>query len=434
MRRDVDSALGRPMAKLIAPGLWSEVPSPFCGIGADDLTVRVRDDGAVTVEDNGDPVTRAGFEQPLGDKTPRVDGRPVPLEAAVSRAAELLQAAQLPLIAGLAADVNGVRAALSLGDRLGAVVDAADGEALLRNLLVLQDSGWMTCTLAEVKNRADLIVMVGGGLETGFPRFFERHVWVDGMFVRAGERRVIHLGQAPSAAGRASPGKAPEVLACDDVHLPQVLAVLRALVKGESVAAEAVGGIPVARLAELAKSLKAARYGVLVWSAASWNWPHAELAVQTLCELIKELNRTTRCSGLPLGGKLGSQTATQVCGWQSGYPLRIRFSRGTPEYDPYLNATERLLDEGSADALLWLAAFDSEQTPPPTEIPTIVVGRCGMAFPRPPAVFIPVGCPGIDHPGHTYRTDNVVAIRLYQLRSVGLPSSAQVIRAIEQRL
>jgi len=434
MRRDVDSALGRPMAKMIAPGLWGQVPSPFCGIGADDLTVRVGDDGAVTVEDNGDPVTRAGFEQPLGDKSPRLDGRPVSLEVAVTRAAELLRAAQLPLISGLAADVNGVRAALSLADRLGAVVDAANGEALLRNLLVLQDSGWMTCTLAEVKNRADLIVMVGGGLETGFPRFFERHVWVDGMFVRADERRVIHLGRPPSAADRVSPEKAPEILACDDADLPDVLAVLRALVKGESVAAETVGGIPVARLAELAESLKAARYGVLAWAAASWNWPHAELAVQTLCELVKEVNRTTRCSGLPLGGKDGSQTATQVCGWQSGYPLRIRFSRGTPEYDPYLNATERLLDEGAADVLLWLAAFDSEQTPPPAEIPTIVVGRCGMAFPRPPAVFIPVGCPGIDHPGHTYRTDNVVAIRLYQLRNVGLPSSAQVIRAIEQRL
>jgi len=423
------------MAKRIEAGLWEQVPSPFCGIAADDLTVWVGDDGRVKVEEHADPVTRAGFEQPLGEVRPQIDGQPVSLEEAVARAAELLEAAELPLIAGLAADVNGVRAALSLADRLGAVVDAMNAEASLRNLLVLQDSGWMTCTLAEVKNRADLIVVVGVDVEVGFPRFFERHVWVDGMFVRACERRVVYLGKAPSGQAAVSPeGIPPQVMPCDDADLPQVMAVLRALVKGESVAVQAVGGIAVDRLAELAEALKGARYGVVVWSAAALDWPHAELTVQMLCEMVKDLNRATRCSGLPLGGKEGDQTAVQVCGWQTGYPLRIRFSRGTPEYDPYLNATSRLLAEGEVDALLWLSAFNGKKTPPDAAVPTVVVGRCGMTFEKSPQVFIPVGCPGIDHAGHTYRTDNVVAVRLYRLRDVGLPSSAQVLQAIERRL
>jgi formylmethanofuran dehydrogenase subunit B len=57
-----------------------------------------------------------------------------------------------------------------------------------------------------------------------------------------------------------------------------------------------------------------------------------------------------------------------------------------------------------------------------------------MSFAKQPDVFIPVGTPGIDHAGHAYRLDNVVAIRLKKLRDAGLPSTAEVLTAIEQAL
>ncbi|GAB4359210.1 MAG: formylmethanofuran dehydrogenase subunit B [Methylohalobius crimeensis] len=423
------------MAKMIEPGVWAQVPSPFCGIAADDLKIRVVDDGRLEIVENGDSITRAGFEQPVGDARPRIDGKPASLEEAVTRAAEMLKKAELPLVAGLATDVNGMRAALSLADRLGAVVDTMNAGAALRNLLVQQDAGWMTTTLAEVKNRADLIVVAGVDLEARFPRFFERHVWVDGMFVEVKARDIVYLGKAPSGKAAVSPdGRKPQVMACEDADLPAVTAVLRALVKGERVATEKVGGIAVSELAALAERLKNARYGVIAWAAGALDWAYAELTVQTLCETIKELNHTTRCSGLPLGGMEGDQTATQVCGWQTGYPLRLRFSRGCPEYDPYLNDGERLLAEEQADALLWVSAYNAQRTPPVAEVPTIAVGRGGMTFEREPEVYIPVGCPGIDHAGHTYRTDNVVAVRLAKLRDSDLPATARVLGEIERAL
>ena len=72
--------------------------------------------------------------------------------------------------------------------------------------------------------------------------------------------------------------------------------------------------------------------------------------------------------------------------------------------------------------------------PPETTLPTIVVGRSGMTFAKEPTVFIPVGTPGIDHAGHAFRMDNVVAIRLKKLRDSGLPSTAEVLNTIEQAL
>jgi len=80
-----------------------------------------------------------------------------------------------------------------------------------------------------------------------------------------------------------------------------------------------------------------------------------------------------------------------------------------------------LLENGEADALVWVQAFNVNAVPPETNLPTIVVGRSGMTFTKEPDVFIPVGTPGIDHAGHAYRMDNVVAIRLKNSESLDYP-------------
>jgi formylmethanofuran dehydrogenase subunit B len=90
-----------------------------------------------------------------------------------------------------------------------------------------------------------------------------------------------------------------------------------------------------------------------------------------------------------------------------------------------------LLERGEADVLFWISSFDQTRTPPTTTIPTIILGAAGMPLKKEPAVFIPVGTPGVDHAGHLFRTDRVVAIPLRQLRQSSLPSVADAIGAIE---
>lgn len=415
----------------------TEVPSPFCGIGTDDLAIQV-DGLALKVTKNGCAVNTPAFEQPISDMSPRVDGMEVSLEVAVAKAAALLKDTRLPVIGGCATDVNGMRALLALADRCGAVVDNMNFSAARNNLLTLQDSGWMNTTLAEVKNRCDLLLVVGTDLESFAPRFFERYLWnKEAMFLDdTAARQVIYLGKAPSGEASTSPkGQKALVHTCSDADLPDVIAVLRALVKGHPIQAQTAGGIALADLQAIADKLKAAKYSVVTWAAGALAFRQAELTVQTLSEMIKDINDfNTRCSGLPLGGKEGDQTANQVCGWTTGYPARTRFSQGFPEYDPYLNETNTLIGNGEADALVWVQAFNSKSVPPNNHVPTIVIGRSGMAFEKEPAVFIPVGTPGIDHAGHAYRMDNVVAIRLKKLRDSGLPSSADALNAIEHAL
>jgi len=415
----------------------SEVPSPFCGIGTDDLTIKV-DGVTLTVLENGCAVNTPAFEQPITDTSARVDGKEVSLDVAVAKAVSLLKDTSLPVFGGCSTDVNGMRALLALADRSGAVVDNMNFVGARNNFLALQDSGWINTTLAEVKNRCDLLLVVGTDLEAFAPRFFERYLWnPESMFVAdTSQRQVIYLGKAPSGSASTSPkGQAAVVHTCSNDDLPEVVSVLRALLKGQPIRAQSVGGIAIADLQSIADKLKAAKYSVVTWAAGALAYAHAELTVQMVCEMVKEINNmNTRSAGLPLAGKEGDQTANQVCGWTTGYPARTRFSRGYPEYDPFLNDSNVLLQSGEADAFLWVHAFNAKSIPPVTNLPTIVVGRSGMVFTKEPDVFIPVGTPGIDHAGHAYRMDNVVAIRLKKLRDSGLPSTADVLNAIEQAL
>jgi formylmethanofuran dehydrogenase subunit B len=417
------------------PKVFDNVPSPFCGITSDDLRIAV--DGLnIRVLENGDSVTCSGFEQPITDVTPRVAGQPASLEQAIQRAAGLLKEAHLPVFSGFGTDVNETRAALSLIERCGGVFDQLKAPAGLRNLLVLSDSGWMTTTLAELKNRVDVLVVFGTDIEAAFPRFFERFIWVEETLFGsdASQREIIFIGQAPSGNAASSPdGRPPKILPCLAADLPRVAAALSALAGGARLQAESVGGIAISDLQTVVDRLKAAQYSVVTWAAGQLDFDHAELTVQQICKAVVALNKDTRCAGLPLGGQNGDRTASQVAAWITGYPTRISYARGYPEYDPVHNEASKLLADGEADVLFWVSSLSST-APPVTSAPTVVIGRSGIGLEQEPEVYIPVGVPGIDFPGHIYRCDSVVALPLYQLRQSDLPRAAQVLQAIERAL
>ncbi|QSA96953.1 formylmethanofuran dehydrogenase subunit B [Methylococcus sp. EFPC2] len=421
-----------------APKVWENVPSPFCGIASDDLKIQV-EGNRLQVLANGDAVTVAGFEQAVTDTQPRVAGKPTSLAEAAAAAAGYLREARLPLFGGFGTDVNDSRAALSLADRTGAVLDQSRAEGGLRNLLVLADTGWVATTLAEVKNRVDVLVVFGSDIEADFPRFYERFVWnKETLFGQdTSKREVIYIGRAPSGDASTAPdGRKAKVLAAAPEAYPAIAAALNGLARGGILQTDSVGGIAVSELKAVVERLQTASYSVLTWAAGHLAYAHADLTVQQLTQFVISLNQSgkTRSAALPLGGQDGDRTASQVFAWQTGYPTRISYARGYPEYDPYHNSTARLLAEGEADALVWVSTLNAKQTPPAASIPTIVIGRSGMVFEKEPDVYIPVGAPGIDHDGHMYRCDNVVCLPLRKLRDSGLPSGAEVLAAIEQAI
>ena len=426
-----DVTTGKPAA-----AQFENVPCPFCGILCDDLTIAA-ESGGLKVVQNGCPKAVAGFERKVKETGPRVAGKPASLDEAIAAAAGLIKAANLPLFGGLATDVDGMRAVMAIADQACGVVDHVLSEAQYRNFKVLQTGGWVTTTLTEARNRADLFIILGSNVHTMHPRFFERIVCNErSMFSdNPPKRTVVFIGDDLDQSGAVG-SRIGEVitLPVKRDRIAEVLAAMRAMHKGVHVATDTIAGIPAKDVEDLVERCKKASYGVMVWVPPCLKFPNADLTVQAAAEYIKEINLTSRFAGLSLGGNEGSVSAAAVCAWQSGFPLRVSFASGKPEYDAERFALNRLLAEKEVDLLFWVASFMEDLTPPDSDVPTIALATPGMTFKKEPAVFIPVGTPGLDHRGLLVRCDNVVSLPLRDLGRAALPNVAGIVAKIQAAL
>jgi formylmethanofuran dehydrogenase subunit B len=416
--------------------LFEDVTSPFCGTLPDDLVVERTHQGLAVVK-NSDGKAAAGFERKLPPSSPKVGGKDVALEKATKEAAKLIGKAKLPLYGGLATDVEGMRAVIALAERSSGIVDHALSEAQYRNFRVLQTTGWIMSTLTETRNRADLFIIAGSDIHMLHPRFFEMIVSPsDSMFdVEAPKRTVVFIGKGLDRSG-AKGSRIGEVvtITCDDARAGEVIALLRARLRGFRLKEPKLDGVKLADIDALAERCRNAKYGVVVWAPPSLNFPFAELAVEQFAGLVKDLNQTIRFAGLSLGGAEGAVTAGAVCTWISGYPLRVSYATGAPDYDPYRWSISRMLQDEEGDLLVWIASISPELAPPKTDFPTIVLGTPGLKLAKEPDVFIPVGTPGVDHAGRLVRVDNVVSLPLKDLGRADLPIAANVLASIEAAL
>jgi len=367
--------------------------------------------------------------------SPQIRGRSVSLDEAVTQAAAILRLSKKPLYAGLATDVEGTRAVMALADRTRGIVDHMNTVGMMRNMRAVQSQGWIATTMGEVRNRADLLIFVGTD-GSNFPRLFERVVWnEEAMFLsNPQEREIIFMGSGLEPPARQPKRGQVTQVECEIRDLTVVANALRSLLRGTALAAKSVGGVKVADLKALVDRMRAARYGVIFWEPAKLDFSHADLTIRTVCDIIGDLNQTTRFAGFPLVGNEGGQSAQSVCAWQSGYPLRVSFQSGHPEYDPLGNGASTLLENREVDALVWISSITAGRTPPSTQVPTIVLAEPGMTFPEPPAVYIPVGTPGLDHVGRMIRCDNVVSVPMRKLRELNHPSVAEALFSIQQEL
>jgi formylmethanofuran dehydrogenase subunit B len=331
-----------------------------------------------------------------------ISGKPATLQAACAEAARLLGASRFPLIAGLGTDTAGARAAIALAKRLGAAVDHMHSAALLKDLEVMRDAGWMVTTPGETRLRADCLLLVGTGLTAAWLEL-PRRLLAPGT---EAARRVVWLcpGREVARSLAKDAHAHVEAIGRDEADLPIVLAALRARVAGRP-----IGKTPVPQdvIDALAGNLQAARFGVAIWSAASGI---DALAIEMLCGLVKDLNAKTRFSGLPLPPGDNAAGVLEACGWTTGYPVRtslradadaqddaLRDAQHDALHDPWRFDASRLVDNGEADCVLWISAYRPAAPSWTRDVATIALTGPDARFRRPAKVQIAVGHPGTDH-------------------------------------
>ncbi len=396
---------------------------PFCALLCDDLpAAALRPDGHEAVDCPRLTAARSTLAGPV--PPPRIEGRPASLEDALERAALRLRQSRLPLVLLAGADVVTARVAVALAEGLRGVLDLDRGGRPPVDALVRARRPMVLATLAEVRRRADLVLLVGTDGTTALPRLFARVLNPPPMAGAEGPRtrRIVRLG-----AGFTS-RTGVEDIACAQDELHQALAVLRAHVAGRRLPPSPLAAR--ADLARLADDLRRARYAVVVWHAAELPAARAELIVDMLAGLVQELHAHTRALGLPLA--VLPTSADKVTLWQSGMAPPVSWRDGAPDGEPRLWDGGRLLASGRVDRLLWLGLLPDAR-PPTTTVPTIALHHPGIA---PEAeIVVPVAVPGIHADATFHRLDGVVVLRARRVAEEStLPTAATVLESLRRRL
>jgi formylmethanofuran dehydrogenase subunit B len=341
-------------------------------------------------------------------------------DAAIEKAARLLAAARLPVIAGLRADVAGVVAAVRLAERLGGAVDHAAAEPQLDMHAALSAIGLMIATPA-VARRADTLLVVGGAAIRAVESL-QAALAEDEPRSPARRPRFVALGSRDALAALA--GADASALPCDDILA--TLAALRARANGRPLAA----GAEAEEIESCVATLASASYGVAAWAPADLG----ALGTEMLAGLIKDLNRATRWSGLPLADDPTSVGATLALGWMTGFPPRTGFARGHPEHDGWRFDARRLVADGEADAILWLDAFGAPIPDWVGGVPAVVLAPPAGLTRSGAAVALPVGRPGVDHAGVVHDPRSGTLVEADAEAASGLPSAAALLTRIREAL
>lgn len=297
--------------------------------------------------------------------------------------------------------------------------------------------GKVTCTLGEVKNRADFIVYWGGNPAECHPRHFTKYALMPkGKFVPRGrkDRTMVLVDIRETKSVKASdiflqvkPGKDFEVLN-----------ILRALVKEQRVDESQVAetGLTLVQLQDLVDRMKKAKFGVFFFGMGLSMTRGKHMNSAALLTLAAELNAYTKFVAMPMRGHGNVTGADVIMRWTTGYPFGINFSRGYPRYNPGEFSTVDLLVRGDADAALILGADPGATMPQPAidhlaRIPTITLDPKVTHTSRISRVHITTAATGISAPGTGYRMDEV-PLPLRPALTSPYPTDEEVIRRIHE--
>jgi formylmethanofuran dehydrogenase subunit B len=417
------------MAKVV-----KNVVCTFCGSLCDDLEIHIENDNITAVK-KGCALSRTKYLNAREEVVPLVEGKEASFSAALEAAVEILAHARHLLVYGLSSTCSEAQAAaVALAETLGASIDSTSSVCHGPGTLAKQLVGIPTCTLGEVKNRADVLVFWGCNPVEAHPRHFARYsVLAKGLKVGGRrERKVVVADVRKTATARG----ADLFLQLEPNGDFEVLTALRALINGKDIVGEGAGGLTRAQLEECSRLLKEASYGVFFFGMGLTMSRGTHYNVSQALALVRDLNKYTRYSVIPMRGHGNVAGSENVLAWQTGYPFAVNFSRGYPRYNPGEFTAVDLLRRGNVDAALVVAADPAATFPGRAaavlgEIPTVVIDPHYSATAKLARVYLPSAAAGIGAAGTVYRMD-MVPLPVKKLLNLPYPSDKEILDMLRE--
>jgi len=441
------------------------VTCPVCGCLCDDIELTIADGKVVQVK-NGCSMCESKFLNYMSEhrtKTPliRKEGKLVPVsyEEAIHKAAEILVNANYPILYGWSStDCEAQRVGVELAEEIGGVLDNTSVVCHGPSVLSVQEVGIPTCTLGQIRHRADLIIYWGCNPWSAHPRHLERYTaFTEGRFessewksylnkvkASAGRKKLSSLErkgvlkhrrepEVPTVSDNKPPatlGKEGRKLIVIDVRKSmtaeiadyfiqvepgkdyEIMQAIRALVKDQELDVEEVAGVPVEYLQELVDAMINCQFGVIFFGMGLTQSAGKFRNIDVAISLVRDLNMRTKFVIMPMRGHFNVTGADIVSTWQTGYPYAVDFSLGYPRYNPGETSVVDVLLRKESDAALVIASdpvsnFPRKAAEHLVKQPLIVIDPHMNVTAIVGDVVFPSAIVGIEKAGTAYRMDHV---------------------------
>jgi formylmethanofuran dehydrogenase subunit B len=382
---------------------------------------------------------------------------PVSMEEAVHKSAEILANANYPILYGWSSTSSEAqRVGVELAEEVGGVLDNTAVVCHGPSILGVQEVGIPTCTLGQIRHRADLIIYWGCDPWSAHPRHLERYTsFTEGRFegsewktymnkvkASAGKKKLMSAqrieAKKPASMAESLPINMPpetlhkqgRKLIVIDVRKSmsaemadyfiqvepnkdyELMQAIRVLVQDGELDVEKVAGVPVEYLKEVADALVNCEFGVIFFGMGLTQTAGKFRNIEVAISLIRDLNMRTKFAIMPMRGHFNVTGADVVSAWQTGYPFGVDFSLGYPRYNPGETTCMDILLRGENDASLVIAAdpganFPKRAVENMVKKPLIVIDPHMNATAMLGDIVFPSAFVGIEVEGTAYRMDHV---------------------------
>ncbi len=419
-----------------------DIPCPLCGCLCDDVTVTVKNNRIISVNNCCDLGKDKFFadDRILAPVHRTADGwKPLSFEEAIETFARIFCNAKRPLLFGWSgitteAQIVGIK----IAEQVRGIIDNCSSECHGPSIMAIQEVGHPGCTLGQLKNRADVVVFWGCNPIESHPRHMSRYsTYPDGKFVSGGlQKRTIVVVDVRRTETAKLADLFIEIEPNSDYA---VFSALRMLIRNEhSELPDRVGGVPLRKLRYLANICRSAKFCSVFTGIGLTQSRGKYKNVRGAIECVDELNRHTKATLTPMRGHWNVYGANQTSTFMTGYPYAVDFSRGIAYYNPGETSAIDVIRRKECDACLIIgtdvgAHFPGECLRHLASIPTIVMDPYISLSTGISRLHIPVAISGIEVEGNAYRMD-AVPIMVKKVITSSLPTDAEILESVLERI
>ncbi|PWR71170.1 formylmethanofuran dehydrogenase subunit B [Methanospirillum stamsii] len=432
------------------PKVIENVGCPYCGCSCDDVRVTVSDDGKKVLEvENVCAIGTEIFKHGSSDhriRSPRLrqpDGsmKDITYEEAIEWTAQHLHKAKKPLMYGFGStNCEGQAAAARTMEAAGGMLDNCATICHGPSFLAIFDNGYPTCTLGEVKNRADVIVYWGSNPAHAHPRHMSRYsIFPRGFFTGKGQKKRTVIVIDPRYTDTAN--VADYHLQVKQGHDYELFNAFRMVIHGHAAdIPDEVAGIKKEQILEVAEIMKNARFGTTFFGMGLTHSDGRNHNIDIAISLTRDLNKVAKWTIMAMRGHYNIAGPGVVWSWTFGFPYCLDLTKKDHAHmNPGETSSVDMAMRDEVDMFINIGTDAGAHFPIPAvkhlkKHPWVTIDPSVCMASEIADLHIPVCICGVDTGGIVYRMDNVPIQFRAVLDPQGLLTDEELLNKIADRL